>query len=100
MVVEFTIITDITKQLANGKILTLVKNAKIVRSFESSNVNYAEYINSKGKIVKKYTTIIYNNEYLTVNHSLEEVKRRLGHYEIKGYAGKAKYAKDIKNKKI
>lgn len=101
MVVEFTVVTDITKTLANGEVVTLVKDAKILRSFNSEGVLYQDFINTKGKVVKKYTTIIYGNEYLKVDHSKEEVKRRLGHYEITGYAGKASYAKkNNKNKKV
>lgn len=96
MVVEFTIITDINKPLANGRYKLVTKNAKVVRSFDSSRVLYAEFINSKGKVVKRYSTIIYDNEYIKVDHTLDEVKRRLGHYEIKGYAAKAKYSKSKK----
>ena len=101
MVVEFTVVTDITKTLSNGKMITIVKDAKILRSFNSEGVLYQDFINSKGKVVKKYTTIIYGNEYLKVDHSIEEVKRKLGHYEIAGYAGKASYAKKSnKNKRV
>lgn len=101
MVVEFTIITDIEKQLPNGKYLTLVKNARIVRSFESDRINYLQCVDRKGRVIKKYTNIIYNGEVFKVENTLDEVKRKLGHYEIAGYAGKASYAKKSnKNKRV
>jgi len=100
MVVELTIVTDILVTLPNGKIKVLSKNARITRAFESTNITYQTYLDKKGKPVKKYTTIIYGNEYLQADHPIDEIKRRIGHYEIKGYAGKAKYAKDNKNKRI
>lgn len=100
MVIELTIVTDVFTTLPNGKLKMTRKDARITRSFESSAVNYQTYINSSGRPVKKYTTIIYGNEYLKAEHTMDEVKKRLGHYEIKGYISKSKYAKDNKNKSI
>ena len=97
MVIELTIITDILTTLPNGKLKVVCKNARIMRAFESSNITYQTFINKKGKPIKKYTTIIYGQEYLQADHTVEEIKKILGHYEIAGYAAKAKYNK---NKKV
>lgn len=96
MVVEFTIITDILATLPNGKLKVVKKNARIMRAFESSSLTYQTFINSKGQAIKKYTTIICGAEYLQVDHPVEYVKKKLGHYEVTGYAGKAKYNKSKK----
>lgn len=97
MVIELTIITDISKQLPDGKYKIIAKDVRITRSFYSDKVTYTQYVDTKGKVIKKYSTIIYDGEYIKVDHPLDEVKRRLGHYEITGYAGYAKYNK---NKKV
>ncbi len=96
MVVEFTIITDILTTLPNGKLKVTKKNARIIRAFDSSNITYQTYLNSKGIAIKKYTTIICGNEYIQVDHPMEYVKKKLGHYEVTGYAAKAKYNKSKK----
>jgi len=96
MVVEFIIITDILTTLPNGKLKVVKKNARITRAFESSNLTYQTFIGSKGIPIKKYTTIICGNEYLQADHPIEYIKKKLGHYEVTGYAGKAKYNKSKK----
>jgi len=96
MVIELTIITDILATLPNGKLKVIRKDARITRAFESSNITYQTFLNKKGKAIKKYTTIIYGQEYLQADHTMDDIKKRLGHYEIEGYAAKAKYNKGKK----
>lgn len=100
MVVEFTILMDVTKVLPDGKIVTLVKDVPVIKAFDTAKLTYQQFVNSKGKILKKYTTLVHEGEYYKAFHNVNDVKIKLGHYEITGYAGKAKYARSNKNKKV
>jgi len=99
MVVEFIVYVDITKTLKKKTVVK--KDVEIIKSFDSGKLTYQSYIGDQGKVVKKYSVLCYENEQWKVPYTIEEVKRKIGDYQILGYAAKASYGKKYnKDKRI
>lgn len=97
MVIELTVFVDITKTLKKKTVTK--KDVKIIKSFNTNDITYQSYIGPKGIPVKKYSVICYGSEQWKVPYTIEEIKRKLGEYQILGYASKASYAKKYNKSK-
>ena len=91
---EFNIVVDIYGPPDKTGRPKLIKKGVIYKkSFDPNLVYPEEYLDKKGKIVKKYTSIEYGDKYYTLAHNIEYVKKALGPLVINGLAGKARYNK-------
>lgn len=52
--------------------------------FQVENMHIEEHVNSKGKIVKKFTTVKYDGEFYKFNHPYKELKKYYTPIVIKG----------------
>lgn len=100
MNVEFNIITDIYSlpDEKTGKQKLLKKGMIYKKMFDPALIFPEEYIDKKGKKIKKYTTIEYGEKYYTLVHNIDYVKKVIGPIVINGLAGKSKYVKKDINK--
>lgn len=74
MIYELEVISDI---IYNGgkKPKIIKKNDKIKKLFDISDIEVEEYIDPKtGKHIKKYSTVLHNNNYYKINKPYEELK--------------------------
>lgn len=52
--------------------------------FQVENMHIEEHVNSKGKVVKKFTTVKYDGEFYKLNHPYKELKKYYTPIVIKG----------------
>lgn len=97
MVVEFRVYVDISKTIKKKVIVK--RNVEIIKSFDSGKLTYQSYIGPSGKVVKKYSVLCYDSEQYKAPYTIEQVKRKLGDYQILGYAAKASYNAKRNSKK-
>jgi hypothetical protein len=75
MLYELEIIVDMGKTNKKGEIIVSRKGNKVKKLFELNNVELEQYISTKtGLPVKKYSSVILNNQYFKVNKPYEELK--------------------------
>ncbi len=99
MVIELVVFVDITKTLKKKTVTK--KDVRIIKSFDTNDLTYQSYIGNNGLPIKKYSVICYGTEQWKVPYTIDEIKRKLGDYQILGYAAKASYAKKYnKNKRV
>lgn len=87
---ELEYIADITTNSNPIKILS--KNKKIKKLFDLELVEVEEYIDKKGKLINKYSSVYYNNVYYKVNKPYKELINIIQNRSIPilGFAYKSK----------
>ena len=85
---ELEIITNITNQM--GKVI--VKNEKIKKIFDLDTIELEEYIDTKGRHIKRYSSIYHNNNYYKINKPYEELRFLVVNkrYPVVGLIGNSK----------
>lgn len=83
---ELEILNDLAD--SNGKVIA--KDVMSKQIFELNDILVQQFISNRGKIVKKYCTILYNNNYYKVNSPYEQISKLTLPIEIKGFAAKSK----------
>ena len=92
---EFEIITDIYNDA--GKCLK--KDISYCKVFETDDMELEQYIDAKGKVISKYSGIIYRDKYYKINVPYTSMKEYLSPLIIKGFIDKMNKSNE-KNKII
>ena len=98
MIIEFNVVVDLYNQpdLETGEMEIVKKNIIIRKGFNLNDCTYEECLNSKGRILKGYTTLITNGTPFKVKHNINYVANKLQPIKV---VGLLKYSKKFKNKK-
>lgn len=89
---EFEIITDVTSS-NEAKPKILLHNDKVKKLFDLDTIELEEFIDLKtGKHIKKYSSVLYNNNWYKINKPYEELKNIMSNKSIPilGFASKSK----------
>lgn len=91
---EFEVLTDIYNEA--GKCLK--KDVTYFKLFETDEIELENYIDAKGKVVNKYSGVLYRDKYYKVNIPYSEMKVYVSPLIIKGLMDKSTYNEKIKSK--
>ena len=86
MVRELIVLTDFYSK-ANK---LLKKDLAYRKTFETDKLDIEDYINEKGRVIKKYCTAIYEDRFYKLNHTYEYVKMLKEPIKVVGLIGKTK----------
>lgn len=89
---EYQVITDIYNE--QGKIVK--KNILYNKVFETNEMHVESYIEKNGKVISKYTGVIYDDKYYKINKPFEEVSKEVRPIVIEGF--KSKQGVEIKKR--
>lgn len=84
---ELEIISDIVNPSNNKIVKSDIVYKKI---FDLDRVEIEQYISTRGRIVKKYCTIIQDNKFYKLNHSYEYMSRLVLPIQVNGFVSKSK----------
>ena len=96
--IELEILTDV---YSPDGVKCIKKDVIYKKVFETNDIESEQYIDDKGKIIGKYTGVIYRDKYYKVNVPYETMKQYNQPLVIKGLFAKSSYHEKIntKNKK-
>lgn len=93
MVMEFKVLTDILKENKDGSTKVIKRNVEYKKILDTDKASLTEFIDDKGKIVKKYTMCYIDNNFFKLNHPYEEIKKLLQPIKIIGFVYGKQYNK-------
>lgn len=85
MVVELEVITDIYKATEEGEQKLVKKGCTYSKQFETNHILVENFVNERGRVVKKYCVIKQDGEYFKINKKFEEVVKLTKPLKIKGF---------------
>ena len=98
MIIEFNVVVDLYNQPdpETGEMKPVKKNIIIRKGFNLNDCTYEQYLDSKGKILKSYTTLITNGTPYKVKHNIDYVANKLQPNKVTGFY---RYTKKFKKSK-
>lgn len=98
MIVEFNVVVDLYDSInpETGEMKAVKKNIIIRKGFNLNDCTYEQCLNSKGKVLKGYTTLITNGSPFKVKHTIDYVAHKLQPINVTGFM---KYSKKFKKRK-
>lgn len=91
---ELEVITDIYNE--DGKCLK--KDVSYMKVFETDNIELENYLDPKGKVISKYSGVIYGDKYYKINIPYNEMKTMFTPLVVTGLYSKSTYHEKIKSK--
>ena len=73
MVVNLEVLTDVSKPDKKGNPVIIMRDASYFKQFDTIDMLVENYLNPKGKIVKKYCIVKTHDAYYKINQKYEEV---------------------------
>jgi hypothetical protein len=97
MKVEFEVYTDV---YAPDGVKCIKKDVSYKKIFETDEIELENFIDNKGKVISKYTGVIYRDKYYKVNTPYDIMKQYTTPLIIKGLFAKSSYHEKDNNKII
>lgn len=91
---EFEVLTDVYNE--QGKCIK--KDILYLKVFETDDIQLEHFIDSKGKVVLKYSGVLYRDKYYKVNIPYKTMKEYTSPLVIKGLIYKSKIYEKLENK--
>lgn len=84
---SLNILVDLYKdQKKQNEIPDIIKKGIIIKKvFDLDKIELQQDVNKQGRIIKKYCSIKYGDDYYKLNHSFEEIEKLITPIKVKGF---------------
>lgn len=85
MKIEYEVLTDIYNE--DGKCIK--KDLSYLKVFETDDVEVENFIDAKGKVIEKYTGVVYKDKYYKINRPYKEMREAFKPIVVAGLLAKS-----------